>query len=141
MRYFASLRDTSGKLSRLAANVLLETQTFAEPENIKARKAVSNLIMMQRGVYSSLGIHNPQMDDLQREIHTREIDIDIGPIGVGNSGTFFFCVPDTESMHSLKIAIDKLNMDRADGENLEIVTHGSSHLYIFNVDPLMIVKK
>jgi len=141
MRYFSSLRDTSGRLSRLAANVLLETQTFAEPENIRSRKAVSDLIMMQKGIYSSLGIHNTQLDELNKEILKREIGMNLGPIGVGNSGTYFFCIPDTESMHSLRIAVDRLNKDRAEGENLEIVMHGSSHLYIFNVDPLMIVKK
>lgn len=139
--YFKSLKRTSGILANLAANVLLESQKFADPSSMTERKAVSNLIMMQRGIYGSLGIRNGLFEAIQSEIVDREIDMNLGPIGVGNSGTYFFCVPDTESMHSMKNMVAKLNKDRAEEESLEIAMHGSSHSYIFNIDPLTVVKK
>jgi len=139
--YFNSLKDTSGNLAKLAANVLLESQRFADPSNMMERKAASALIMMQHGIYKSLGIRNQLLDDLNSEIAERDIEMNIGPIGVGNSGTYFFCVPDVESIHSMKNMVSKLNMSRAEDEKLEMAMHGSSHSYIFNVDPLMVVKK
>ena len=48
--------------------------------------------------------------------------MNLGPIGVGNSGTYFFCVPDIESTHFLRNAGEKINKGRAEGENLEIVS-------------------
>ena len=141
MDYFRSLKTTSGKLSDLAAKVLLESQRFADPSNIDERRAVSDLIIMQRGIYGSLGIRNELLEDINKEVFERDIEMNIGPVGVGNSGTYFFCVPDVESIHSLMNMVSRLNMKRAEGENIELVMHGSSHSYIFNVDPLLVVKK
>jgi len=65
----------------------------------------------------------------------------ISPIGVGNSGTYFFCVPEQDSLHSLKNVVDQINIPRGKDEKAEVVTHGSSHRYIFNTDPLHVVMK
>jgi len=139
--YFHDLKITSGKLAILASKVILENQRYADPDAVNERKAICDLLMMQKGIYSSLGIENPLLEALERQIRESGLDIGMGHIGVGNSGTFFFCVPDMDSIHSLKIAIDRMNLDRTDGEKVEMVLHGSSRRYVFNIEPLMIVEK
>ena len=139
--YFMNLKKTSGELSQFVSKVLLESQKYADPDSLYERKAISDLIFMQKGIYTSLGIENPLLEELEREILESGSEIYLGNIGVGNSGTFFFCVPDIDSMHSFKNLVDKLNLKKTEMEKLEIVLHGSSHRYIFNIDPLMVIKK
>ncbi len=139
--YFYNLKTTSGELAKLSSKVILENQKFADPNSSDERKAITDLLMMQKGIYSSLGIENPLLEFLESQIIESKIDMALGHIGVGNSGTFFFCVPDVDSMHSFRNLIDKINLSRTEGERIELVTHGSSHRYVFNIDPLMVVKK
>lgn len=141
LAYFKHLKSTSGALSKLAAHVILDNQVFADPESVEERKAIGSIIMLQRGIYKSLGIENHPFDKIYKKFLDFSIDIEVGPVGVGNSGTYFFSVPDSQSMHTMKNGIEKINLDRAPGERLEHVTHGSSHSYIFNVDPLSVLLK
>ncbi len=139
--YFFNLKTTSGELSKLAGKVILEDQRYADPGSFSEREAISDLLMMQKGIYTSLGIENPLLEDLERSVVQDGLKMGLGHIGVGNSGTFFFCIPDTESTHSLKNLLEKMNHTRAKGEKLEMTLHGSSHRYIFNIDPIMVVRK
>lgn len=55
---------------------------------------------------------------MMKEIFKKSMHVNIGPIGVGNSGTFFFCAHDIETMHSLRNLVDKSNFSRSKGERL-----------------------
>ena len=96
---------------------------------------------MQRGIYSSLGIENDAFKQIYDQLRQNEVDIEISPVGVGNSGTYFFCVPDNQSSVSFRNTVDRMNMNRIENERLEAITHGSSHLYIFNIDPLIVIDR
>lgn len=141
LKYFSELKRTSGELAKLAAMVFLANHRFADIDADLERKAICDLLQMQKGIYASLGMENKGFDTLDRSIKQTGLDLVISPIGVGNSGTFFFCVPEQDSLHSLKNVVDQINIPRGKDERTEVVTHGSSHRYIFNTDPLHIVKK
>jgi len=139
--YFSKLKSTSGSLAKLASKVLLEDQSFADPDSTEKRRAICALINMQRGIYSSLGIENYAFKQIYDQLRQNEVDIEISPVGVGNSGTYFFCVPDNQSSVSFRNTVDRMNMNRIENERLEAITHGSSHLYIFNIDPLIVIDR
>ena len=140
-KHFKTIKACSGSLAELSSKVLLESQSFADPESIDERKAVSALITMQKGIYASLGIRNPSFDEVESSIRSDDVDIGITPVGVGNSGTYFFCLPDPQTMISLRNSLEMINSDRIKNQRVELVTQGSSHMYIFNVDPLMVLNK
>ncbi len=141
LSYFSELKRTSGELAKLAAMVFLANHRFADIDAGLERKAICDLLQMQKGIYTSLGMENKGFDALDRSIKTSGLDLVISPIGVGNSGTYFFCVPEQDSLHSLKNVVDQINIPRGNDEKAEVVTHGSSHRYIFNTDPLHVVLK
>jgi len=141
LKYFSELKRTSGELARLAAMVILANHRFADIDAGLERKAICDLLQMQKGIYASLGMENKGFDSLDRSVKQTGLDLVISPIGVGNSGTYFFCVPEQDSLHSLKNVVDQINIPRGKDEKAEVVTHGSSHRYIFNTDPLHVVMK
>ena len=58
----------------------------------------------------------------------------------GNTAYAGFFDPGNKEGVALREKIAYININRARGERLEYVTRGSSHSYIFNVDPLIVVK-
>jgi len=140
LEFFSKIKSTSGSLSRLASKALLENETFADPESESIRSGISSLMLLQRGIYDSLGIRNNEYESLISYIRNKNCDIVLSPVGVGNSGTYLFCIPDIQNMHTLRIAIEEINKNRSESQMIELVLHGLSHSYIFNSDPLMVVK-
>jgi hypothetical protein len=141
LSFFNTLKTTSGSLSRLASGSILGLQSFANPESITERKAISALMTSQKGIYSILGIRNKNFEDLLAEIEGRSQEVSISPVGVGNSGTYLFCLLDAQNMHTMKLLLDHINNDRLENQKMDMVLHGSSHSYIFNTDPLMVIRK
>ncbi len=141
LAYFKTLKSTSGSLSRLASKSILENPSFADPESVIERKAISALMTSQKGIYSTLGIKSVNFEEIQAALEGRSLEVTISPMGVGNSGTYFFCLHEAQNMHTLKLIIDQLNGKRLENQMIDMVLHGTSHSYIFNTDPLMVLKK
>jgi hypothetical protein len=141
LQYFNTLRSTSGSLSRLASRSILENPSFADPSSLIERKAISALMTSQKGIYGTLGIRSQNFEELQAVLEEGKGEMVVSPMGVGNSGTYLFCLHELQNMHTLKALVEKLNTNRLENQSIDLVLHGSSHSYIFNTDPLMVVRK
>lgn len=141
LAYLNSLKTTSGSLAKLASRCILEDQSFTDTESNIKRQAITALMTSQRGIYETLGISNRNYKELHDIMKEKAPEIGLSPVGVGNSGTYIFCIQDLQNVHTLRMIVDSINKDRPEGQNIEIVLHGPSHSYIFNSDPLIVIRK